>query len=67
MLRMLRDDAELEFEMLTDVTAVDYLGQLPRFELVYHLYSVARNRRADARALCRRALHAASAVDPRCR
>ncbi len=30
-LRMLRDHAELEYEMLTDVTAVDYLGQLPRF------------------------------------
>jgi NADH-quinone oxidoreductase subunit C len=39
----LRD--ELEFEMLMDVTAVDYLGRSPRFEVVYHLYSVARNQR----------------------
>ncbi len=39
----LRD--ELEFEMLIDVTAVDYLGRSPRFEVVYHLYSVERNER----------------------
>jgi NADH-quinone oxidoreductase subunit I len=38
-LGLLRDDPELEFEMLTDVTAVDYLGETPRFEVVYHLYS----------------------------
>ena len=44
-MRFLRDAPELDFEMLTDATAVDYLGQEPRFELVYHLYSVARNHR----------------------
>jgi NADH-quinone oxidoreductase subunit C len=41
--RLLRDDPALEFEMLTDLTAVDYLGEEPRFEVVYHFYSVARN------------------------
>lgn len=49
-LEALRDDPELEFEMLTDVTAVDYLGQEPRFEMVYHLYSVAKNRRVRIKA-----------------
>jgi NADH-quinone oxidoreductase subunit C len=44
-LRLLRDDPELEFEMLTDLTAVDYLGEIPRFEVVYHFYSVAKNHR----------------------
>jgi len=44
-LQLLRDDPELEFEMLTDLTAVDYLGEKPRFEVVYHLYSVAKNHR----------------------
>lgn len=39
----LRD--ELDFEMLMDVTAVDYLGRSPRFEVVYHLYSVEKNQR----------------------
>ena len=48
--RLLRDDSELEFEMLTDVTAVDYLGQEPRFEMVYHFYSVARNQRLRIKA-----------------
>jgi NADH-quinone oxidoreductase subunit C len=48
--RLLRDDSELEFEMLTDVTAVDYLGQEPRFEMVYHFYSVARNSRLRIKA-----------------
>jgi len=43
--RFLRDDAELSFDMLVDVTAVDYLGRIPRFEVVYHLYSVPLNQR----------------------
>jgi NADH-quinone oxidoreductase subunit C len=44
-LQLLRDDPELGFEMLTDVTCVDHLGEDPRFEMVYHFYSVARNHR----------------------
>jgi NADH-quinone oxidoreductase subunit C len=48
--RLLRDDSDLEFEMLTDVTAVDYLGQELRFEMVYHFYSVARNQRLRIKA-----------------
>jgi len=43
--RFLRDDAELRFDMLLDVTAVDYLGRRPRFEVVYHLYSLPLNHR----------------------
>jgi NADH-quinone oxidoreductase subunit C len=49
-LRRLRDDPGLEFEMLTDLTAVDYLGEEPRFEVVYHLYSVAKNHRLRLKA-----------------
>ena len=44
-LRILRDTPELQFEMLTDLTAVDYLGEEPRFEVVYHFYSVSKNHR----------------------
>ncbi|HVH19626.1 MAG TPA: NADH-quinone oxidoreductase subunit C [Myxococcota bacterium] len=44
-LRLLRDDRELDFAMLTDVTGVDYLPRKPRFEVVYHLYSPAKNHR----------------------
>ena len=47
---LLRDDPELEFEMLTDVACVDYLGEEVRFELVYHFYSVARNHRVRIKA-----------------
>jgi NADH-quinone oxidoreductase subunit C len=48
--KLLRDDPGLEFEMLTDLTAVDYLGEEPRFEVVYHFYSVARNQRVRIKA-----------------
>ena len=44
-LRTLRDHPELRFEMLSDVTAVDYLGRTPRFEVVYQLYSITHNHR----------------------
>lgn len=37
-LRALRDD--LRYNFLTDVTAVDYLGQDPRFMVVYQLQSI---------------------------
>ena len=50
LLRLLRDDRELAFEMLTDLTCVDYLGEEPRFEVVYHLYSVAKNHRVRLKA-----------------
>jgi NADH-quinone oxidoreductase subunit C len=30
---------EFGFDLLLDVTAVDWHGQLPRFEVVYHFYS----------------------------
>jgi NADH-quinone oxidoreductase subunit C len=49
-LRTCRDDAALEFDVLMDLTAVDYSKYPgredgPRFEVVYHLYSIARNHR----------------------
>ena len=34
---MLRDDPALQFALLVDVTAADYLPAEPRFEVVYHL------------------------------
>jgi len=44
-LRGLRDDAELRFDLLADLTAVDYLGRTPRFEVVYQLGSIALHHR----------------------
>jgi NADH-quinone oxidoreductase subunit C len=49
-MRCLRDAPGLEFDMLMDVTCVDWLGQEPRFEMVYHLYSLARNHRLRVKA-----------------
>jgi NADH-quinone oxidoreductase subunit C len=39
----LRD--QLTFEVLVEVTAADYLPRAPRYEVVYHLLSVAHRRR----------------------
>ncbi|HEV8228209.1 MAG TPA: NADH-quinone oxidoreductase subunit C [Methylomirabilota bacterium] len=49
-LRFCRDEADLGFDMLMDLTAVDYLKYPgredgPRFDVVYHLYSVTHNHR----------------------
>ena len=50
-MRFLRDDEATAFEMLMDLTAVDLLGRRePRFEVVYHLYSVARGHRLRVKA-----------------
>jgi len=49
-LTLLREEAQLEFDMLTDLTAVDRLPDTPRFEVVYHLYSVALNQRLRIKA-----------------
>ena len=45
-----RDDPALAFDLLVDITAVDYLRfpgreDGPRFDVVYHLYSTAHNHR----------------------
>lgn len=37
LLRTLRDDPELGFSCLVELTAADYLPREPRFEVVYHL------------------------------
>jgi NADH-quinone oxidoreductase subunit C len=49
-LRFCRDEPALRFEMLTDLTAADYLKYPgredgPRFEVVYQLYSLTHNHR----------------------
>lgn len=44
-LSLLRDHTDLAFDMLSDLTVVDYLSQDPRFEVVYHLYSLGHKHR----------------------
>lgn len=41
-MQWLRGDPEQCFDLLVDLTAVDRLGALPRFDLVYQLYSTRR-------------------------
>jgi NADH-quinone oxidoreductase subunit C len=43
--RYFRDTSGLEYNFLSDVTAVDYLPNEPRFAVCYHLYSMVHNRR----------------------
>jgi NADH-quinone oxidoreductase subunit C len=38
-------DPRTQFNVLVDLTAVDYLGRKPRFEVIYHLLSYPRNGR----------------------
>jgi NADH-quinone oxidoreductase subunit C len=50
LLRTARDEPAMSFEVLMDLTAVDYLKYPgredgPRFEVVYHLYSITHNHR----------------------
>jgi NADH-quinone oxidoreductase subunit C len=44
-LDFLKKDPRMQFDMLVDLTAVDYLGREPRFEVVYHLLSLPLNQR----------------------
>ena len=45
--RYLRDDHETRFDLLADLTALDWLPteREPRFQVVYHLYSIPNNQR----------------------
>jgi NADH-quinone oxidoreductase subunit C len=41
----LRDDPAFGFDLLVDLTAVDFLGTSPRFAVVYHLAALAQQHR----------------------
>jgi NADH-quinone oxidoreductase subunit C len=50
-IKFLRDDPDLVFNFLMDITAVDYLERKSvRFEVVYHLYSLQFNYRVRIKA-----------------
>ena len=48
-MRLLRDNDEFSFELLSSVTAVDYISY---FEVVYHLTSLTRNATAVVKSRC---------------
>ena len=47
LMKFLKSDPALDFNILMDLTAVDYLKmeRVPRFDMVYHLYSLQKNHR----------------------
>ena len=52
LMKFLKTDPSLDFNILMDLTAVDYLrmDRLPRFDVVYHLYSLVKNYRLRVKA-----------------
>ncbi len=46
----LRDTPGLEFDFMTDLTAVDYPARPQRFDVVYHLYSMTQNHQIRVKA-----------------
>jgi NADH-quinone oxidoreductase subunit C len=43
--RALRDTPSLDFAVLVEITAADYLPREPRYEVVYHLLSISKRMR----------------------
>ena len=44
----LKNDPELNFDALADLTCVDWEPSDPRFEVIYHLFSTVTKKRASA-------------------
>jgi len=51
-LAWLRDDDATRFDLLSSVTAVDWTERAPRFDIVYHLYSLPHRHRLTAKVRC---------------
>src|SRR5688572_12930186 len=48
--RFLREDPQMSFDLIVDLCGVDYPDRDPRFEVVLHLYSIARRHRVRLKA-----------------
>ncbi len=48
--RFLRDDPDLAFDHITDISSVDYPEDEERFEVVYHFYSIRKRHRIRVKA-----------------
>lgn len=49
--RFLKSDPDLSFDFLSDLCGVDYMGREPRFEVVYHLFSIDKHHRIRFKAM----------------
>jgi len=43
--KFLKEEPDYDFNFLSDICGVDYMGKAPRFEVVYHLYSLTHTHR----------------------
>jgi NADH-quinone oxidoreductase subunit C len=59
----LRDDKELDFDYLVDLCGADYFPRDPRFEVVYHMHSIAKRHRLRVKVKLADAEKIASVVD----
>ena len=50
-LQVLKDEASFSFDMLVDITAVDYPDRPERFDIVYNLLSLPQNHRVRVKVL----------------
>ncbi len=48
--RFLHDDPDLDFDHITDICSVDFPNETPRFEVVYHFYSIRKKHRIRIKA-----------------
>jgi NADH-quinone oxidoreductase subunit C len=48
--RFLKEDPEMSFDLLMDITGIHYLEREYSYEVIYHLLSLARRRRLRLRA-----------------
>lgn len=62
-LSRLRDDPDLKFEVLLDITAVDWPAREHRFDVVYHLLSMRKNLRIRVKLVTDEATPVPSVVD----
>lgn len=44
-MKFLKESPELSFDLINDVTAVDYPYRKPRFDVVYHIFSIKNSQR----------------------
>lgn len=47
----IKNSEELSFELITDITAVDYPSRAKRFEVVYHIFSIKNNVRIRVKTM----------------
>lgn len=43
--KLLKEDPTLDYDFLSDICCIDWIGRAHRFEVVYHLYSLTHNSR----------------------